>query len=130
MPTPLFKKGNKVAQGYGRPKGSGHVMICREWAEKKGWKQLINWAEGKDHKLGMGPDGKVHEVGPDLDLQFQATKTLIEYGYGRPPQGLDIKLDMTNVEIRRVCIEYSKLSDEELHTRLLEATKIDQIEAN
>ena len=81
-----FSKGNPG--GPGRPKGSNFVSICREWAEKKGWDKLISLADGKDYKIGL-KDGRVVEVGPNQDLQFQAMKTLIEYGYGKPSQAVE-----------------------------------------
>lgn len=82
-----FSKGNPG--GPGRPKGSNFVSICREWAEKKGWDKLISLADGKDYKVGL-KDGRVVEVGPSQELQYQAARTLIEYGYGRPSQSVDL----------------------------------------
>lgn len=83
-----FQKGNKASVGHGRPPGSSYVDICRKWADSKGWDRLINWAEGQGYKAGL-KDGKFIEIGPDMDLQFQAAKTLIEYGYGKPKQAME-----------------------------------------
>ncbi len=82
-----FQKNNKAAVGHGRPKGSSHILVCREWAEKKGWAKLIDWADGKDYQVGL-KDGRMITLGPPLELQFQATKTLLEYGYGKPTQAI------------------------------------------
>ncbi len=75
-----FGQGNQFAKGHGRPKGSSYVSICQEWAEKRGWKQLMDWADGK--------------TTDKRELQFDATKTLIEYGYGKPRQAVDVSGNM------------------------------------
>jgi len=85
-----FQKGNQAGKGHGRPPGPTYVNICREWAEKNGWARLIGWANGDGYKAGI-KDGKFIEIGPDMDLQFQAAKTLIEYGYGKPRQAVDLE---------------------------------------
>lgn len=84
-----FAEGNQAAKGHGRPKGSSYVAICQKWADEKGWRKLIDLADGKDYKVGM-KDGRILSLGPDLELQFQATKLLIEYGFGRPKQAVDV----------------------------------------
>ena len=87
-----FQPGNKF--GKGRPKGSTYVEICKDWAEKKGWGRLIGWANGDGYKAGL-KDGRFIELGPDLELQYQATKTLLEYGYGKPRQAVEVSGDLT-----------------------------------
>jgi len=42
---PRFKQGNSIG-AKGRPKGSGYVKRCTEWADKKGWAQLERLACG------------------------------------------------------------------------------------
>ena len=82
-----FQNGNKY--GKGRPVGSSCVGIARDWAKKKGWSQLIAWAEGKGYKVGL-KGGRIVELGPDLDLQFEATKLLLAYGVGQPTKVVEV----------------------------------------
>ena len=86
----LFKKGNKCGVGHGRPKGSNWITLCRDWAEKKGWYRLINMAEGKGYSVEIS-HGRTVEIGPSLELQYQATRTLLEYGYGKPSQHVQLE---------------------------------------
>ena len=67
-------KGNKYAVGRGRPPGPSHVEICRKWAIKEGWHVLIKMAKDSSEKT----------------IQFQATKLLLAYGFGQPPQGVTL----------------------------------------
>jgi hypothetical protein len=67
----MFQKGNTF--GKGRPKGSGFVLRCRDWADSKGWDKLEAWADGDDGKLA-----------------FEATKLLLAYGYGKPVSEIDL----------------------------------------
>jgi len=78
-----FGPGNKF--GKGRPKGSSYIQVCREWAESEGWSRLISWAKGQSG------DGKLSK-----ELQFQAMKMLMEYGYGKPRQQMDIDHGVSN----------------------------------
>jgi hypothetical protein len=95
-----FGAGNQAGKGFGRPKGSGRIQICKEWAEKKGFKKLIDLAEGKyeqDGKLkaaGWAPNpvrpASLVWVGPTAELQFEALKLVLAYGAGKPTESLDL----------------------------------------
>jgi hypothetical protein len=65
-----FQSGNKFSKG--RPKGSGFVLRCRDWADRKGWDKLEKWAAGNSK------------------LAFEATKLLLAYGYGKPVAEIDL----------------------------------------
>lgn len=98
----MFQKGNKY--GKGRPKGSGYVQICRDYAVKKGWKKLIEMADGKGYKVAM-QNGRILEVGPDHKLQFEALKTILAYGVGKPRETMEIVGDdneFTNYSTRDI----------------------------
>lgn len=88
-----FAKGNPG--GPGRPRGSGHVDICRQWAEVRGWQKLIDTADGKGYKVGL-KNGRVVEIGPSQELQLQALKIALEYGYGKPHQAVEVSGDGTS----------------------------------
>ena len=61
----------------GRPKGSKEFRErCREFADEKGLPVLIEIAETAKHKDRMG-----------------AVKLLLEYGYGKPIQGVEFSGD-------------------------------------
>ena len=81
-----FQPGNK--HGKGRPRGSGLVQICKDYAQAKGWQKLIDLAEGKGYKVGT-LNGKVVEIGPSLELQFEALKLCLAYGHGKPTEHVD-----------------------------------------
>src|SRR5258708_5560006 len=84
-----FQPGNKI--GKGRPKGSGYVQFCREWAERKGWTRLIDLAQGKGFTVkGAGPKRESLFVQPDPKVQLSAIQTLLAYAYGKPSEKLDI----------------------------------------
>jgi hypothetical protein len=86
-----FQPGNKF--GKGRPKGSGLVQKCTDWIEKKGWDKLIEIAEGKGHAFKLH-GGKVIEVGPSEELQFEALKLIAAYGKGKPRETVDLQGDL------------------------------------
>ena len=91
--NPNFVKGNKG--GPGRPRGSSYVDICRKWAEQRGWKRLIDIADGKefDQLVSMGQDGEGRAFQPgDSKVQIAAMKILIEYGYGKPRETVDVNM--------------------------------------
>lgn len=82
-----FQPGNTF--GKGRPKGSGLVQQCTDWIEKKGWTKLIEIAEGKGHSFKIH-GGKIIEVGPSEELQFEALKLIAAYGKGKPHESVEI----------------------------------------
>jgi hypothetical protein len=82
-----FEKGH--AGGPGRPKGSSRPEICRRFAEEEGFQKLIDIAKGVGYKVGT-INGKFTEVGPSRELQFEALKLAIAYGYGKPTESVDL----------------------------------------
>lgn len=97
-----FEKGNKAGVGHGRPKGSGRIQICAEFAEKEGFEILLNLARGK-YKDQHGkirtagwaaPDPKqparIVWIGPSQELSFDALKLALAYGKGKPTEFVDI----------------------------------------
>lgn len=73
MAKPLWKKGQS-GNPAGRPKGSGHVERCKEWAEKKGWDLL--------EKMAL--------TSLDEKVRLEAMKLLIAYGVGKPTEHREI----------------------------------------
>ena len=84
-----FGQGNQASKGHGRPKGSGHVEICKRWAEEKGWQKLIDLADGKGFQEEFVENGTAH-LGPDYKVQLDACKILLAYGFGRPTESIDL----------------------------------------
>lgn len=78
-----FEKGHPG--GPGRPKGSGRVELCRKFAEQEGFQKLIDIAKGIGYRVGT-VNGKFVEVGPTRELQFEALKLALAYGYGKPTE--------------------------------------------
>jgi hypothetical protein len=101
-----------VANGNGKSRQPRYVGVCREWAEAKGWTRLIEWAEGKGYKVGLH-NGKIYKSGPSIELQFEATKLLIEYGFGKPMQPSEVNVDVP---------EFSELSPRAIE-QILEVIK-------
>ena len=75
----MFTKGNQLAKGKGRPKGSSYIQICQQWAEKEGWQLLIDTARGKKYPGESKP-------------AIAAAQILIAYGYGKPKETVDVNL--------------------------------------
>jgi len=94
-----FKKGHKF--GKGRPKGTvveKYSREAREWAIKRGWGKLIQWAEGAPIRdLIETVDGKkvIRYHTPADALQVEATKILMAYGIGKPRERVEVE-DITN----------------------------------
>ena len=94
---PKFQQGNTFSKG--RPKGSGYVDRCKKWAEKKGWNILERLAEGKRPLDPKALKQAVKEEGsgnvandlPENRLRYHAARTLIEYGFGKPKQVLEVE---------------------------------------
>lgn len=82
-----FQPGNRLGQG--RPKGSGRNQIIREWCEQKGIQKLLDVAEGKGHTF-REYNGRVVEIGPNENLQFEALKLALAYGMGKPTEMVEI----------------------------------------
>lgn len=72
-----FKPGNPG--GPGRPKGSNHIQVCKQFMEEKGWDILFTLAEDKDKKI-----------------KYEATRLLLSYGYGKPPETATVNLVQDN----------------------------------
>ncbi len=70
--------------GPGRPPGSGRVKRCREWADKYGFAFLEALAEGRASKEFNIVDAV------DPELRERAAEYLINRGYGKTPQGIDV----------------------------------------
>jgi hypothetical protein len=72
-----FQDGNTF--GKGRPQGSGYSQFCQEWAERFGWDLLRQWAEGRENGKKV-----------PFMIRRYAVNTLLEYGYGKPKEALEI----------------------------------------
>lgn len=79
-----FQKGHKF--GKGRPKGSGRIPRCAEWADKYGIEFLERVAEGKEKDIG--PWGKIVPAG--LSIRVDCARYLIDQGKGKAPIGLEV----------------------------------------
>lgn len=84
---PRFEKGN--AGGPGRPRGPRLIPQLTSWCDKKGIDKLINLADGVGYRIGV-VNGKVTEIGPSRELQFEALKLAFLYGKGKPTEYREI----------------------------------------
>lgn len=97
-----FQANNQAAKGHGRPRGSGRIQICTEFADKEGFALLIALAKGQY----KGPDGKLRSagwaapdkskpsrivwIGPSSELSFDALRLVLAYGKGKPTEFIDV----------------------------------------
>ena len=83
-----FEEGNQASKGHGRPPGSGHVDICQTYANEKGWQKLIDLAEGFALKTNVA--GETFRAVVNDELAYDALKTILAYGFGKPPSKVDL----------------------------------------
>lgn len=83
-----FEAGNQASKGHGRPPGTSHVDICQAYANAKGWQKLIDLAEG--YRIQTHEDGSTSRNRIDDSLAFDALKTILAYGFGKPPNKVDL----------------------------------------
>lgn len=95
MPGRPFEKGNPG--GPGRPKGSGYIRRCAEWADKFGFAFLERVAEGSEKV----PDRRGNLIAPSLQERLTAATYIIERGYGKPRQCSDISIEGVAGEVYR-----------------------------
>lgn len=97
-----FQANNQAAKGHGRPRGSGRIQVCTEFAEQEGFAMLIALAKGKY----AGPDGNLRTagwaapdkskpsrivwIGPSQELSYDALKLVLAYGKGKPTEFVDL----------------------------------------
>ncbi len=91
---PLFEKGNGFSKG--RPRGSGAVQVCRDFAENDGFAKLIGVALGKPMPW-RERRGKMEYSTPTQELQFEALKLLLAYGIGKPTQYHEVNNTVNSV---------------------------------
>ena len=90
----------------GRPKGLAHYIQAQT---TKGV-ELVNWYLG----IWRGEPAPLGRV-PKASERFEAAETLLAYGWGRPPQYVDLALASTEVRRIEVTFDAAPIEGMEVH---------------